>query len=153
MKPVLLPGSLLAARLNAPGLPEACWLELCGHGEIVHGSGCCVVTRLGFSEQDVADGLEQAPVIEPVDPFQCCELGGLEGTPGSPSVDHFGLVESVDGFGQRIVVAVTDTSDRWLDVSLGKSLGILDREVLGGFNRSSQHVQSYPILAAGREPV
>ena len=32
-------------------------------------------------------------MIEPVDPFQCCELDGLEGTPGSPPVDHFGLVD------------------------------------------------------------
>ena len=32
-------------------------------------------------------------MIEPVDPFQCCELDGLEGPPGSPPVDHFGLVD------------------------------------------------------------
>lgn len=69
-------------------------------------------------------------MIEPVDPFQCCELDGLKGTPGSPPVDHFGLVESVDRFGERIVVAVTDTANRRLDASLGQSLSILDREVL-----------------------
>jgi putative transposase len=28
-----------------------------------------------------------------------------------------------------------------------------DQGSQGGFNRSSQHVQSYPILAAGREPL
>lgn len=98
-------------------MPEARSLKLCGHGEIVRGSGCCVVIRLGFSRRDVADGFEQTPVIEPVDPFQCCELDGFKGTPGSPPVDHFGLVESVDRFGERVVVAVTDTADRRLDAS------------------------------------
>ena len=75
-------------------------LKLCGHEQLVHGSHCCVVIRLGFSRLDVADGFEQAPVIKSVDAFQCCERDRLEGTPGSPPVDHFGLVEPVDRFRQ-----------------------------------------------------
>jgi hypothetical protein len=29
-----------------------------------------IVARLGFSGRDIADRLEEAPVVEPVDPFQ-----------------------------------------------------------------------------------
>src|SRR6185369_16221602 len=36
--------------------------------------------------------------------------------------------------------AVTDAADRRLDPCLGKSLGILDRDVLGGIKWSSQHL-------------
>ena len=75
--------------------------KLCGRGETVHGSGCCVVIRLGFSSRDVANGFEQAPLIEPVDPFQCCELDDLEGTPVAPPVDHFCPVGSTESFSDR----------------------------------------------------
>jgi hypothetical protein len=36
-----------------------------------------VVALLGFGRRDVADGLQEPPVVEPVDPFQCRELGGI----------------------------------------------------------------------------
>lgn len=45
-------------------------------------------------------------------------------------MDHIGFVETVDRFGQSVVVAVADTADRWLDAGLGKALGVLDRHVL-----------------------
>ena len=92
-------------------MPEASWLELYGHGQLVLGRSRCLVIPLGFSRRDVADGFGQTPVIEPVDPFQCCELDDLERTPGAPPEDHFGLVESVIRFGERVVVAITDTAD------------------------------------------
>jgi hypothetical protein len=41
-------------------------------------------------------------------------------------MDHLGFVEAVDGFGESIVVAVTDAADRGLDARRGKPLGILD---------------------------
>jgi hypothetical protein len=49
-------------------------------------------------------------------------------------MDHLGFVEAVDGLGEGIVVAVADAADRGLDACLSKPLGILDRDVLGGFN-------------------
>jgi hypothetical protein len=51
-------------------------------------------------------------------------------------MDHLGLVEAIDGFREGIVVTVAYTADRRLDACLRQALGILDREVLGGFNRS-----------------
>ncbi len=45
-------------------------------------------------------------------------------------MDQLGFVEAVDGFGEGIVVAVTDAANRRLDARLGKPLGILDLDVL-----------------------
>jgi len=71
---------------------------------------CGIEVRLGFGRWDVADGFKQAPVIEPVDPFEGGELDGFDGPPRPASVDHLGLVESVDALGQGIVLAVSDAA-------------------------------------------
>jgi hypothetical protein len=55
-------------------------------------------------------------------------------------MDHFGLVEAVDGLGQRVVVGIADAADGRFDPGFGEVLGVADRDVLGGFNRSSQHL-------------
>ena len=67
-------------------------------------------------------------------------------------MDHLGFVEAVDGFGEGIVPrvravrgprtgsAVPDAANRRLDARLGKPLGVFDRDVLGGFKWSSQHL-------------
>ena len=97
-------------------MPEAIWFTLRGHGDIVpHG----VVSLFGFGGWEVADGLQQSPVVEPVHPFQLCELDGFKGSPWSAPVDHLGLVKPVDGLGQGIVIAVADAADRRLDASFG----------------------------------
>jgi hypothetical protein len=70
-----------------------------GHGWLSQHS---VVALLGFSRRDVADGLQQPAIVEPVHPFQRRELDGLERAPWSTSVDHLGLVETVDRFGESI---------------------------------------------------
>ena len=45
-----------------------------GHGWLIqHG----VVALLGFGRRDVADGLQQPAIVEPVDPFERGELDGL----------------------------------------------------------------------------
>jgi hypothetical protein len=63
-----------------------------------------VVALLGFSRRNVADGFEQPPVIEPVGPFECGELDGFEGAPGSTSMDDFRFIETVDRLGESVVV-------------------------------------------------
>src|SRR6476660_1333894 len=55
-------------------------------------------------------------------------------------VDHLGFVETVDGFGESIVVGISDTADRRLDACFSQELGVFDGDVLGGFNRTSQHL-------------
>ncbi len=48
----------------------------------------------------------------------------------TPVVDGLGFVETVDRLGERVVVAVADPADRWLDAGLGQTLGVFDRDVL-----------------------
>ena len=97
---------------------------------------------LGFGRRDVADGLQQSTMVEPVDPFERVVRDGFEAAPGSATVDHLGFVEAVDRLRQSIVAAVADTADRRLDAGLGEALSV-DRHVLGGCNRSSHAVFVY----------
>ena len=59
---------------TAPGSSEAIWFESRRHGRLWP---ACVVTFLGFGRRDVADGLQETPVVEPVHPFQRRELDGF----------------------------------------------------------------------------
>lgn len=95
-------------------MPEAVWFELRRHGRLVQHS---VVAFLGFGRRDVADGLQQPAIIEPVDPCQRGELDRLEASPWSTAMDDLGLVEAIDRLGQRVVIAVADTADGRLDAS------------------------------------
>ncbi len=69
-------------------------------------------------------------MVEPVDPFQRGEFNRFEAPPWSAPMDDLGLVETVDRFGERVVVTVAHTSDRRLDPCLSQSLRIPDRHVL-----------------------
>jgi hypothetical protein len=52
------------------------------------------------------------------------DLDVLEGPPRPTPVDDLGLVEAVDGLGQRVVVAVADAADGRLDPGFGRPLGV-----------------------------
>ena len=79
-----------------------------------------IVARLGFGGRNVADGLEQAAMVEPVDPFEGSELDRLGMTPGPAATDHLGLEEPDHRLRQGSVVAVADAADRRLNARLGK---------------------------------
>lgn len=82
-----------AAFMVPMALPEAIWFELRGLGEIAeHG----VVSLFGFGGWDVADGLQQSPVVEPVHPFQLCELDGFKGSPWPAPMDYLCFVKAID---------------------------------------------------------
>ena len=70
-----------------------------------------VVALLGLGRRDVADGLQEPSVVEPIDPFEGGELDGLEAAPRSAPMDHLGFVEAVDGFGESIVIGISNTTD------------------------------------------
>ena len=74
-----------------------------------------MVGGFGLGGWDVAEGREQAAIVESIDPFEGGELDGLEGASRSALVDDLGLAEAVDGLGQGIVVAVADAADRGFD--------------------------------------
>ena len=63
-------------------------------------------------------------MVEPGDPSQGRHLHRFTPLPRAPAMDQFGLVQSVDGLGQRVVVAITLTADRWRDAGLGKPLAV-----------------------------
>ena len=69
-------------------------------------------------------------------------------------MDDLGLVEAVDGFGERIVVAVADAADGRLDPRFGQALGVFDRDVLAPrtpFCLSSGDLGGVDFLAALRD--
>jgi hypothetical protein len=88
-------------------------------------------------------------MVEPVDPLEGGELEVVEASPGAAVADEFGLVEPDDRLGQRIVVRVTFGADGVDDADLGEAFGVADREVLGGFNRSSQHLDMEVVGGGG----
>ena len=59
-------------------MPEAIWFKVCGHGDVVQSGESALFS---FGGRDVADMLQQPPVVEPVDPFERSELDGLKGSP------------------------------------------------------------------------
>ena len=46
------------------------------------------------------------------------------------------------GFGQGVIVGITDGSDRKIDLCFDQTLGKLDGQVFGGRNRSSLHLET-----------
>ena len=89
-----------------------------------------MVARFGFRRRNIADRLQQPPVVEPVDPFERGELDRFEAAPRPAPVDDLGLVEAVDRLGEGVVIGIADAADRGLDAGLGQALGVLDRGLL-----------------------
>src|SRR5439155_5258671 len=81
--------------------------------------------------REVADGLEETPMVEPVDPLQRGEFNRLDASPRTSPPDDLCLVQPDDRLGKGVVVRVTDTADRGFDSGLGQSLRVADRQVLG----------------------
>src|SRR3984957_3481062 len=113
--------------VNRSGLIGGCLFESRRHvGLLRHG----VVAFLSFGRRDVADGLQQPAIVEPVHPLQGRKLDGLERAPWSASMDDLGLVETVDRFGEGVVVRVAHAAHGGLDARLGQALGVSNADVL-----------------------
>ena len=96
-------------------MPEAISVESRRHGVTRR---LRIIARFGFGRRNVSDRLQQSLVVEPVDPFERGELDRLEVAPRPAPPDHFGFVESVDGLGEGVVVAVADAADGRLDAGV-----------------------------------
>ena len=68
--------------------------------------------------------------VEPLDPFHRRQLHRLEMAPGAASANDLGFVQPDDRFRERVVLAVADAPNGWLNADLGQPLRIPDREVL-----------------------
>lgn len=82
-----------------------------------------VVGGLEFCWCQVVVGLEDAPVVEPVDVVQGGELDLFDLPPWSLSADEFGFEQPDDGLGERVVIGVADRSDEAVDASIEQSFG------------------------------
>lgn len=61
-------------------------------------------------------------------PLQRRNINGLDPGPGIVSVDDLGLVETADGFGRGVVIAVADAADRWLHARVGQPFDVRQRK-------------------------
>ena len=122
------PTTTSSASLNRAGFAGGCFVwVLRGQRRVLQS---LVEGGFGLGRRDEADGLEQAAVVEPVDPREGGELDGFEGAPRPLPADHLGLEEADHGLGEGVVVAVADAADRRRDAGLGQALGVGDRDVL-----------------------
>jgi hypothetical protein len=62
-----------------------------------------IIRGLKLRRRHVADGLEQPPTIELVDPFER-RVFGVQTAPRAAPVNDLGLVEPDDRLGERVVV-------------------------------------------------
>jgi len=99
------------------------------------------VVCLGLGRRDVADGLKQAMVVEPRHPLQRRQLDRLARLPRPAPVDDLGLVQPIDGLGQRVVVAVAGGAYLGLDAGFGQAFAVADADVLAA-----------PVAVVGQAP-
>ena len=74
--------------------------------------------------------------VVPMHPAERRELDIRDGLPRSLTgpADELGLVEAVHGFRERVVVAVTDRTDRWLRAEFSEAFAVTNaRELAAGF--------------------
>jgi hypothetical protein len=68
-------------------------------------------------------------VVEPVDPFQRCELQVVEAAPWTVTTYQFRLVQSHNRLGHGVVVRISLAADRSYRPCLSQPFGVTDREV------------------------
>lgn len=80
--------------------------------------------------------------VQVVERWIMARLRQFNGFPRSPgaAMNQFSLVQAVDRFNQGVVIAVTPAADRRFDARFGQPFAVANADVLGGFNRSSQHL-------------
>ena len=87
--------------------------------------------------------MSAARIVEDVDVFEDRQLRRSARRP-RPLPQQLGLDRLEERLDGRIVVAISRPAHRHLEAVLAQDLLVIVRAVLGGFNRSSQHLRSYP---------
>ena len=77
---------------------------------------------LELCRRDVPEALEEAVIVEPADPGKGRQFEFYDAVPALLSTDQFGLVERVDGLGERVVIAVADAPDGAMSASVKRQL-------------------------------
>jgi len=99
-----------------------------------------VIGPLELVRGNVPERFQQAPRVVPRVPLQRGELDVVDSFPRPAPVNHLRLIEPDDGLCERIVIRIARAADRRLDLRFREALGVPDRQILGGFKRSSQHL-------------
>jgi len=81
--------------------------DRCGDRSVLTVVGGLVLGRSGVAGVVGDAAVEASVVVEPVDVGEGGELDIVEADPRAATVDQLPLVETVERFGQRVVVAVT----------------------------------------------
>ena len=90
---------------------------------------CKVVRGFELGRGEVSNLGVDAPRVEPFDVEQSGELELFGGAPRSLTPHELGLVEPVDRLGHRVIVRISDGSDRWSRADLDEAVGEPDRGV------------------------
>jgi len=69
-------------------------------------------------------------VVEPGYPFQRSQFDGFTCFPRSAAVDQLSLVESVNGLGQVVIIAVALATYKGFNAGFCQAFAVLDRYVL-----------------------
>ena len=89
-----------------------------------------IVGLLELGWRDIPAGAVKPLGVVPVNPRRGCELELPERSPALPPADQLGFVETVDGLGQGVVVAVALAPDAVDGLGLIEALGVANRKVL-----------------------
>lgn len=99
-------------------------------GDQVHSFICFMEVALGLGWRNVPDRAQKAAVVEPVEPFLRLPFHGVRRFPRYQAVDHLGLEDADDRFGQRVVIRIPDAANRWFQPGLSEALGTANGQVL-----------------------
>lgn len=104
-----------------------------------------VVVCLRFCRRDIPGRFEETIGVEPRHPFERSQFHRFDGLPRCAPVDQFGLVETIDRFGQSIIVAVAQAADGGFYAGLTQTLAVSNADVL----RSSVAVMNECCVSVG----
>lgn len=79
-----------------------------------------IMHRFVFCRRYITNRFEQTAIVEPVDPLECGVFDPIDVAPRTTLPDHFGLVQTVDRFGQRIMPKALSVPRAALWVSWGR---------------------------------
>src|ERR1700756_3548837 len=83
-----------------------------------------------LGRRHVSDRLKEAAVVEPVDPFERGGFNCFQRAPWPTTANDLGLEQAIDGFCQRIVVAIANATDRRVYTCFRKAFRIVNGDVL-----------------------
>ena len=89
-----------------------------------------IIVCLSFCRRDITDRFQSPRVVKPSDPFQGRKFDGFPAFPGCLVMDQFRLVQTIEGLGQGVVIAVPLAADGRFNTGFRQAFGITDCNLL-----------------------